>query len=72
MSSNPFASLSEENHNQILKYLRFLRSKKDSMLRSLQREVDDIKADRLNEDVYSREDMLEFADILTSAIRVSC
>lgn len=42
------------------------------MLRSLQREVDDIKADRLNEDVYSREDMLEFADILTSAIRVSC
>lgn len=67
---NPFASLSEENHDQIRKYLRFLRNKKDGMLRSLQREIDDIKSDRLEEDVYSKDDVHEFADFLTSAIRV--
>lgn len=68
---DPFNSLSEDNHDQIRKYLRFFRQKKESILRSLQREVTEIKNDRLNEDMYSREDMEEFTDFLFSAIRVS-
>lgn len=40
------------------------------MLRALQREIDEIKADRLNEDMYTREDVSEFADFLSSAIKV--
>jgi hypothetical protein len=67
--SVPFASLSEENHEQIRKYLRFLRNKKDAILRSLQREIEDIRSDRLTEDMYSRDDMNEFVDFLTSSIK---
>lgn len=69
--SAPFANLSEENHEQIRKYLRFLRNKKDGILRSLQREIEDIRSDRLTEDMYSRDDMNDFVDFLASAIKVS-
>lgn len=68
---DPFNSLSAENHEQIRKYLKFFRQKKESILRSLQLEVQEIKNERLNEDMYSREDMEEFTDFLFSAIRVS-
>ncbi len=69
--SAPFSHLSDENHESIRKYLKFFRQKKDSLLRDVQREINDIKADRLNEDMYSREDVVEFADFLESAIKVS-
>ncbi len=69
-SANPFASLSEDNQDQIRKYLRFLRNKKDGMVRALQLEIDDIKTERLHEDMFTKEDVHEFADFLTSAIRV--
>jgi hypothetical protein len=68
--SNPFSNLSDDNHEQIRKYLKFFRLKKDGMLRSLQREIDEIKADRLNEDMYTKDDVSEFADFLSSAIKV--
>lgn len=68
--SVPFANLSEENHEQIRKYLRFFRNKKDGIIRSLQQEIEDIRSDRLTEDMYSRDDMNDFADFLTSAIKV--
>lgn len=67
---NPFADLSDENHDQVRKYLRFFRQKKDGILRSVSREFMDAKADRLNEDMYSKDDVNEFADFLASAIRV--
>jgi hypothetical protein len=70
MSSNPFGSLTEDNYGQIREFLRFLRLKKEGILRSLQREVDDIKSERLNEDMYTKDDAQDFADFLTSAIRV--
>jgi len=66
---NPFSTLSEENHEQIRKYLRFFRQKKDGILRSLNREINDIKSERLNEDVYTRDDMIDFAEYLSSAIK---
>lgn len=67
---NPFNELSEDNHDQIRKYLRFFRQKKDGILRGINREFVDIKTDRLNEDMYSKEDVNEFADYLSSAIKV--
>lgn len=69
--SAPFSSLSEENHESIRKYLKFFRQKKDAVLRDIQREINDINADRLNEDMYTRDDVIEFADFLASAIKVS-
>ncbi len=68
---NPFNDLSEDNHDQIRKYLRFFRQKKEGILRAVNREFTDVKADRLNEDMYSKDDVHEFADFLASAIRVS-
>lgn len=68
---NPFGSLSDENHDQIRKYLRFFRQKKDGILRSIQREINDIKADRVDEDVFTREDLLDLLEFLSSAIKVS-
>lgn len=68
--SNPFSNLNEDNHEQVRKYLRFFRQKKDGILRSLAREINDIKAERLNEDVYTRDDMADFAEYLSSAVKV--
>ncbi len=68
---NPFSTLSDDNHEQIRKYLKFFRLKKEAMLRALQREIDEVKADRLNEDMYTREDVSDFADFLSSAVKVT-
>jgi hypothetical protein len=67
---NPFATLSDENQDQIRKYLRFFRQKKDGILRSIQREINDIKSDRVNEDVFTREDLLDILEFLSSAVKV--
>lgn len=67
---NPFNSLSEDNHDQIRKYLRFFRQKKEASIRSLQREINDIKNDRLDGDMYTREEIQDFTDFLASAIQV--
>lgn len=62
--SNPFHRLTHENKEQVIKYLKFFRAKKDSILRALGNEFEDTKADRLSEDMFSREDMEEFSDFL--------
>jgi len=67
---NPFSTLSEDNHEQIRKYLRFFRNKKEGALRAVEREINEIRSERLNEDVYTRDDMTDFADYLSSAVRV--
>ena len=67
--SNPFSSLTEENTAQVTKYLRFFRAKKDGLIRTITRECDDARADRLHEDMYSKEDMEDFSDFLVSSMR---
>lgn len=69
--ANPFSDLSPDNHDQVLKYLRFFRQKRDGVLREMLRELDDIKSDRLDEDMFSREEAHEYADYVASAVRVS-
>ena len=66
--SNPFQNLGDESIDQVRKYLRFFRQKREGITRTVVREFDDAKADRINEDVYSREDMEEFADYLKSSL----
>lgn len=67
---NPFGELSEDNHDQIRKYLRFFRQKRDGMLRSIAHEFADAKADRLNDDMFSKDDVEELLDFLESAVKV--
>lgn len=67
---NPFEELSNDNHDQIRKYLRFFRQKKDGILREIDREFVDIRNDKLEETMFTKEDMLEYSDYLASAIKV--
>ena len=65
MSSNPFANLTEENHEQIRKYLKFLRSKKDTILRTITTEFREAKADRISgENMFTTDDMEQYTEFL--------
>jgi hypothetical protein len=68
---NPFHQLSDDNRDQLFRYLQFFRTKKDSAVRSLGHEFQDAKSDRLNEDMFSQEDMADFADVLESQTKVT-
>ena len=70
LTMNPIESLSGENHDQIQKYLRFFGQKKDGLLRSINIEFSDAKADKLNEDMYSKEDVEDFCDFLAISVKV--
>ena len=61
--------LSNDSRNQMVKYLKFFRDKKESSLRQIEKEFSDVKMDRLNEDMYSREDIEEILDFLKSGMR---
>mmetsp|Transcript_18240 Transcript_18240/g.18307 ORF Transcript_18240/g.18307 Transcript_18240/m.18307 type:complete len:277 (+) Transcript_18240:118-948(+) len=66
---NPLNDLSEENEEQVRKYIRFFRQKKDGMIRSITSEIDDAKQDRLNEDMFTVDDMSDFSDHITSLVK---
>ena len=68
---DPFSRLGDENRDQVRKYLHFLRSKKDNVLRALKHEISDTQNDRLQDNMYSREEMEEYTDALASHINVS-
>jgi hypothetical protein len=55
--------------SQIIKYLTFLRSKKDSILRSMRNDFEDARTG-LSEDVYSKSDVADFTDFLESQTNV--
>ena len=67
---NPIHNLSEDNRDQLIRYLQFFRAKKDSALRSLGNDFEDAKSDRLHEDMFSRDDMIDFADFLEAQTKV--
>ena len=68
---DPFESLSADNHDQLKKYLKFFAQKKDGLLRTINIEFADAKADKLYGDMYSREDVEDFCEFLASAVKVS-
>lgn len=68
---NPLSRLSEDNQEQVRRYLRFFRQKKDGISRGLTNEFNELKNDALkNDDVFSRDDMEEYADNMRAAIKV--
>jgi len=68
---DPFSNLSEDHDSQIRKYIRFFRQKKDEILRSVVSEIDDAKEDRLNEDMFTKDDMIDFSDYISSVVKTS-
>lgn len=68
---DPFGNLSDENQEQIRKFLRFLKQKHDGIVRSVANEINDIKNDRLQDEMFSREDMKDFSDVISSTMKVS-
>jgi len=68
LDMNPFSALGDESIDQVRKYLRFFRQKREGIVRTVAREFEDAKSDRIHEDVYSREDMEEFAEYLKSSL----
>jgi hypothetical protein len=67
---NPFGDLSDQNGEQVKKYLKFFRQKREGFVRSVANEIQECKNDRVTEDMYSREDVEDIVDFLNSAIRV--
>lgn len=70
--STPFGRLNGDAVDQVQKYLRFFRHKKDGLTRTVMRELDIMKNDRLENDdggVYSKEEMEEFAFNVIGCVR---
>ena len=67
---DPFRNLSDENLSQIKKYLRFFGQKKDGMIRSVANDFLDAKNDKLQENMYSKDDVEDFCDFLSSSVKV--
>jgi hypothetical protein len=71
MSSATFGKLNPETLEQVRKYLTFFRQKKDALLRTIMRELSDMKNDtmEMGDITFSKEDMENFADKMISSIR---
>jgi hypothetical protein len=67
---DPFENLSEDNRGQITKYIRFFGQKKDSLGRAIKNEFSNAQTDKLYEDMYSKDDVLDFCEYLSAAIKV--
>lgn len=66
---DPFGDLSPENHDQVRKYLRFFRQKREGIVREIDAEMNDLKNDRLDESMFTKEDMVDYSDLVSSAVR---
>jgi hypothetical protein len=67
---NPFGDLSDQNGDQVKKYLKFFRQKREGIVRAISNEINECKADRVTEDMYSKEDVDDIIDFLNSTVRV--
>ena len=67
---NPFGDLSGDNITQITKYLKFFRQKKDGILRSIANEFDHVKTEKIYEEMYSKDDVVDFISLLLDSTRL--
>jgi hypothetical protein len=69
--TTPFGRLNGDAVDQVQKYLRFFRQKKDALVRTVMRELDVMKNDRLEHDehMFSKEDLEEFAANVIGCVR---
>mmetsp|Transcript_4408 Transcript_4408/g.6074 ORF Transcript_4408/g.6074 Transcript_4408/m.6074 type:complete len:286 (-) Transcript_4408:436-1293(-) len=56
--------LNPEHQDQIRQFLKFFRSKREVALQALSHDFEDIKSDRLYEDMYSQDDVVDLLDNL--------
>ena len=68
--SDPMESLNNNNNEQIRKYVKFFRQKKDAIVRTINREFSDIRNYKLEqENMFTKEEMEEYTDHLQTTIR---
>eukprot|EP00605_Chrysophyceae_sp_TOSAG23-4_P000033 GSChrysophyteH1.ASY1.ANO1.34.1 assembled CDS len=69
--SSAFGRLDAESLEQVKKYLKFFRQKKDALIRTVMRELEDMSRDRLDNDdhMFNHEDMQNFADSIIHGVR---
>lgn len=58
-----------DSHVEMVKFLKFFRGKKEASMRIVDKEFQDVKFDRLQEDMYSKEDVEDILDFLCSGMR---
>ena len=68
--SDPTESLNDNSNEQIRKYIKFFRQKKDAIVRTINREFSDIRNDKLEqENMFTKEEMEDYTDHLQTTIR---
>ena len=67
---DPVESLNDSNGEQIRKFVKFFRQKREAMIRTINREFSDIRNDKLEtENMFTKEEMEEYSDYLQTAVR---
>lgn len=67
---DPTEALNDNNGEQIRKYVKFFRQKREAMIRTINREFSDIRNDKLEtENMFTKEEMEEYSDYLQTSIR---
>ncbi|KAG5178000.1 hypothetical protein JKP88DRAFT_264836 [Tribonema minus] len=69
--STTFCTLTPEHEEQIRFYLRFMRAKRDIALQQLDNEFQDIKNDRLMEQMYPQDEVENILDDLSRLVRAN-
>ncbi len=61
----------DDNRQELQSYLKFFRSKQEAILRSVNYEFNEQKTNRLTEEMYSKEEVEDYHQILCNSIKVS-
>ncbi len=66
-----FTRLDADSLEQVKKYLKFFRQKKDALIRTVMKELDNMKADTLENDdhMFNHDDLAMFADSIINSVR---
>lgn len=68
--ADPTSALNDNSNEQIRKYIKFFRQKKDGIVRTINREFSDIRNFKLEqESMFTKEEMEEYTDHLQTTVR---
>mmetsp|Transcript_8102 Transcript_8102/g.16357 ORF Transcript_8102/g.16357 Transcript_8102/m.16357 type:complete len:271 (-) Transcript_8102:1579-2391(-) len=62
-------NVSEAHQDQIIKFIKFFRSKRDVCLEQIQADFDDTKNDAITEDMYTNEEVLATMDSMCNVVK---
>jgi hypothetical protein len=63
-------SMYDDPSDQLKKYLRFFRMKQDGIIRAIKNEINEVQHEKLHEEMYTKDDVTDFADYVSSTIQV--